>query len=132
MTSYSKLIDSFLEYAAPSERGNYFKEDTFYKRNFGEEGYLILSERNQLWFRKCHALLCLYVYRLNIFTKNVREYFNPIFHIKRGKFIIVDELGTFNGGESCIALPDFEETNKLLCDLEESIQKFRNKNENWC
>ncbi|MFD2600873.1 HNH endonuclease [Flavobacterium suzhouense] len=129
MKSFTEYITHYLKYSTPIEPDfKFYREDTTYKKIFPNPDYHTISDRNQLWIRKNFFLLQKFVYNLNLFTKEVRKEFNPFFHLKRGKFLIIDEFGMYGGGESYMLLPKLETINSHLETINTEIKDFENNN----
>lgn len=132
MQSYSDYVRHFLKYSILDERNcEYYREDTTYKRIFPNPHYQTYTDRNTLWIKKNFFLLSIYVYYLNEFTKKVRENFNPIFHLKRGKFLVIDDFGMYHGGNSTSMLPDIKEIKPYLERINKQIEEFEKENTIW-
>jgi hypothetical protein len=133
MESFANYLNQFLKYSITSEPDyEFYREDKNYKRIFPNPNYGIISERNMLWAKKNFFLLSTFVYYLNEFVKKIRTEINPLFHLERGKFLIIDQYGMYNGGNSYLMLPILEDINKYLEILNPEIEKFENKNKNFC
>lgn len=133
MQSYVDYVIHFLKYSINVEPDfEYYREDKNYKRIYPNPNYEVISERNLLWARKNFYLISKFVFYLNLFVKNVREHFNPLFHLKRGKFLIIDEYGNYNGGSGYLMLPVIEEVEEKLVAIDLEIKKFEEENKNWC
>lgn len=133
MESFSDYIHHFLKYASNSGPDfEFYREDTSYKQIYPNPNYHYISERNLFWAKKNFFLLCNYVIKLNIFVKSVRKYFNPLFHLKRGKFLIVDDFGMYHGGISTIVFPVKEVVDKWLNEINLEINNFEKENKDRC
>lgn len=133
MNSYIEYANHFLKYAIISEPSyEFYREDTTYKRTFPNPNYHTYADRNMLWIKKNFYLLSSYVYFLNEFVKRVRESFNPLFHLQRGKFLIIDDFGMYHGGTSALFLPEISEITPHLEELDQQIVEFEQKNKDWC
>lgn len=133
MQSYADYLNQFLKYSITSEPDfEFYREDKNYKRIFPNPNYGIISERNMLWAKKNFFLLSTYVFYLNVFVKKVREDFNPLFHLKRGKFLVIDQYGMYNGGSAYLMLPIIDDINKQLEILNPEIEKFEIEHKNYC
>lgn len=131
MDSFTTYMNHFLKYSALRDNGSILAEDTWYKRFYNPD-YDIISARNNLWMQKNYFLLCIYTYHLNVFASKVRKYFNPLFYLTKGNFLIIDELGTSNGGEGYLMLPVLEEILPRLDEIDSRIRKFETKNKINC
>jgi hypothetical protein len=133
MESFSVYIHHFLKYATNSSPDfEFYREDTSYKQIYPNPNYHYLSERNMLWAKKNFFLLCTYVINLNIFVKNVRKLFNPLFHLKRGKFLIIDDFGMYHGGRATLVFPDKKVVDKWLNKINVEIENFEKENKDRC
>lgn len=129
MKSYSDYLNHYLKHATISE-GNYefYREDTLFKKIFPNPKYDFYMDRNMLWSKKNFFLLSNYVYYLNEFVKKVRENFNPVFHLRRGKFLIIDEYGMYYGGNSSLVLPSLDWIIPQLEKINREIEEFEKEN----
>jgi len=133
MDAYIDYVTHYLKYAIISEPNfEYYREDTSYKRIFPNPNYQVYSERNMLWIKKNFFLISKYVYYLNIFVVEVRKNFNNLFHIERGKFLVVDDFGMYHGGSSSLFLPNIDDINPQLEKVDSQIAEFETINKDWC
>lgn len=129
MSSFADYVNHFLRYGIPTDRDyDHYREDTSYKRKFNGLDYHFYSERNLLWAKKNFYLLSKYVFYLNQFAHSVREDFNPIFHMERGQFLVVDDFGMYHGGDPTMFLPEKKPINKKLKEINIEIEKFEKDN----
>jgi len=124
LKSYTNYIDFFLKFAICEDSGDFYREDTYFKR-FHNPDYHFMIERNGLWIRKCYLLLCIFTADVNSFAEQVRKHINPLFFIERGHFLILDELGMHGGGEGYVMLPDKTQMLALLEKMDEKIVAFK-------
>jgi len=132
MSSFSAYMTHYMKYSTLQDHGDFLREDTYYKRIFPNPDYHIISQRNILWMQKNYHLLCIYTYYLNIFASKVRQFLNPLFYLTKGNFLVIDELGTSNGGEGYLMLPTLEQIQPRLDELNNKIAEFEKENKNWC
>lgn len=133
MKSYSEYGNHYLKYAIVSEPNfEFYREDTTYKKTYPNPHYHKYADRNMLWIKKNFFLISSYVYYLNEFVKKVREHFNPLFHLKRGKFLVIDDFGMYHGGNSTLMLPSIDDIAPHLEEINENIVKFELANKDWC
>jgi len=131
MQSYSDYVNHFLKHAIVDEINfEFYREDTTYKRTFPNPHYHMYAESNMLWVKKNFFLLSSYVYYLNEFTKKVRECFNPLFHLKRGKFLVIDDFGMYHGGKSTLMLPVLKDIEFHLNTINIQMENFEEENKN--
>ncbi|WP_299672977.1 hypothetical protein [uncultured Polaribacter sp.] len=129
MESFSKYINHFLKHASNSAPDyEFYREDTDYKQIYPNPNYHYISQRNMLWAKKNFFLLSDYIINLNSFVKNVRRNFNPLFHLKRGKFLIIDDFGMYHGGVSTIVLPLKKDVDEWLDKIDLEIESFEAEN----
>lgn len=133
MESFSKYIHHFMKYAVKTGPDfEFYREDTSYKQIFPNPNYHYFTERNMLWAKKNFFLLSDYIIKLNDFVKNVRKDFNPLFHLKRGKFLIIDDFGMYHGGVTTLVLPIQKDVDKWLDRINLEINKFEKENKDRC
>lgn len=133
MKSYSNYGNHYLKYAMIAEPNfEFYREDTTYKKTYPNPHYDKYSERNKLWIKKNFFLISIYVYYLNEFVKKVRKHFNPLFHLKRGKFLVIDDFGMYHGGNSTLMLPNIDDIKPHLKQVDKQIAEFEETHKDWC
>lgn len=130
ITSYIQFIDQYLDRAVPRERGEFYGPDNSYKSVYPNPNYSYESTKTDLWARKNFLLLCKFTDRLNVFAKSVRSHSNPFFFHVRGKFLIVDSLGTHLGHWGAMMDPSsIEDVDDQISKLDQQLYDLElNKN----
>lgn len=128
MQSYVEYIDQYLSFAALPLHREYYSPDYSYKKVFPNPHYHYYSDKVNLWARKNFIMLCLYVIRVNEFAEAVRQFSNPLFFVVRGKFIIIDELGTYLGDWGAMLLPEINDIKARLISINKEIEDFDKNN----
>ncbi len=121
-TSIQFLVDAYSDYVfhffSNSEplRDRWYGPDHSYRR-VGHPDYQRLREEEEHWSQVNYALLSRLTIRLNDFADKVRLYFNPLYFRVRGRFVIVDSLGTWHDGVGTYSLPNGEDVDRRLTEL---------------
>jgi len=130
MQAYADLSGQYLSFATlpsfPFDR-DFFQADTSYKQTFPNPHYHYYSDKHSLWARKNFLLLCIYVIRLNEFAEAVRKYSNPLFYVVRGKFLVIDNLGTHLGNWGAMLDPALNAIESRLKAIDIEISTFEKK-----
>lgn len=129
MQSYLDYIWQYISFAIPRQSGESYAADTTYKQIYPNPHYDFYSDKHDLWARKNFILLCLYTAHLNDFAKAVRKYSNPHFYIVKGKFLVIDSLGTHLGNWGSMLDPNISNLQKSLKKIENEYIKFQKKHE---
>ncbi len=124
MAAYVEYMKQFLRGAKHELNDDYFRPDLSYKSVSRNPDYSYYSDLHSLWARKNFHLLCQYVVRLNEFADAVRKYSNPLYFVVRGKFLVLDEMGTHSGGSTTIYLPESKLVSQHIEVLDKEFQEF--------
>ncbi len=81
-------------------RGEYFCPNLAYKRIPNNPNFSNLEKEEGIWSDTNCWLLCDYVNKLNNYASSVRQFSNPLYFLKMGKFLLIDSLGYRFDGES--------------------------------
>jgi|GEM_PF-1334847 len=120
--SYIIYIQQYLEKASLRGSSQIFRANKEYRKfSKNPKEWKIGAELENLWARKNFFLLCKFTYHLNEFSHMVRKLYNPYYFAVRGKFLIIDSFGTFNGGEPVYIEPKKMTFEKNLIEIEKEI-----------
>lgn len=126
ITCFDSYINQYLKEAEFIVENNFYRPSFNYKKINPNPNYFLDKEKFDLWCEENFLLLCKFVNALNNFSSKVREYIDPYFMLIEGKFIINDELGTFNNGEPIKFEPkDENKINTYLQDVKIRIARLK-------
>lgn len=127
MQSYLDYIEQYLSFATLQRDREFFSADTSYKRPFSNPHYHYFADKHNLWARKNFLMLCMYTARLNEFANTVRKYSNPLFYVVRGKFLVIDSLGTHHGDWGAMLDQKVADIQIRLTAIDKEINDFQTK-----
>lgn len=128
MKAYIAFIEHYIKNSKPHlDLSEILGPDTSFKSIYPNPQYDLYSERLNLWMRKNYYLLCLFTSELNNYVKMVRCHINPYYFIEKSQFILLDELGSSNGGNAYMWKPVKKVVKTKMYELERDIKTFEEK-----
>lgn len=128
MQAYVEYIEQYLDFSTLPIDREFYVPDYFYKEVYPNPHYHYYSDKHKLWARKNFILLCMYVVRVNEFAEAVRRFSNPLFFVVKGKFLVMDELGTHLGEWGTMLLPTLVNTQLNIDAINKEIEEFDKNN----
>lgn len=127
LSGYDEYIKQYCKGAELGDRGEFFKPIMPKGHPGVNKDYIFESEMHDLWAQLNFNYLCKYVCLLNVFAQEVRKTINPLFYVVRGKFIVVDELGTHLGEWGTMMDPKINLVQQRIDELELQVNALKLK-----